>query len=76
MTGGGSRRPDAFEPDDATTPRDDRGRFNHFVYVRATGDRFEYCAVDHEQAVRDGGWFAAGDAADKAFPAATCPALE
>lgn len=76
VTGGGSRRPDAFEPDDATVPRDDRGRFNHFVYVRLTGDRFEYCAVDHEQAVRDGGWFAAGDAADTAFPAGTCPALE
>lgn len=76
VTGGGSRRPDAFEPDDETAPRDDRGRFNHFVYARVTADRFEYCAVDHERAVRDGGWFAAGDAADAAFPAGTCPALE
>ena len=76
VTGGGSRRPDAFEPDDQTTPRSDRGRFNHFVYVHATGDRFEYCAIDHEQVVRDGGWFASGDATDTLFPAGRCPALE
>ena len=75
VTGAGSRTPDAFEPDDRTWPRADRGRFNHFVYVRATAQRFEYCVIDDERAVRDGGWFAAGDPADTAFPAGTCPAL-
>ena len=75
VTGAGSRAPDAFDPDDRTWPRADRGRFNHFVYVRATADRFEYCAIDDERVVRDGGWFAAGDVADTAFPAGTCPAL-
>lgn len=75
VTGAGSREPDAFDPDERTWPRADRGRFNHFVYVRATADRFEYCAVDDEQVVRDGGWFAAGDASDTAFPPGTCPAL-
>ena len=75
VSGAGSRAPDAFDPDERTWPRADRGQFNHFVYVRATADRFEYCAVDDEQVVRDGGWFAAGDAADTAFPAGTCPPL-
>ncbi len=75
VTGGGSRRPDAFESDDETYPRDDRGRFNHFVYVRATAERFEYCVVDDDQVVRDGGWFAAGDGADTMFPSGTCPAI-
>ena len=75
VTGAGSRPPDAFDPDERTWPRADRGRFNHFVYVRATADRFEYCVIDDERAVRDGGWFAAGDAADTAFPAGACPAL-
>ena len=75
VSGAGSRTPDAFDPDDRTWPRADRGRFNHFVYVRATADRFEYCAIDDERVVRDGGWFAPGDAADTAFPAGTCPAL-
>ena len=76
VTGGGSRRPDAFEPDNRTTPRGDRGKFNHSVYGCATGDRFEYCAIDHGHVVRDGGRFAPGDAADTLFPAGTCPALE
>ena len=75
VAGGGSRRPDSFAADDETYPRRDGGRFNHFVYVRATADRFEYCVIDDERVVRDGGWFAAGDAADTAFPAGTCPAL-
>ncbi len=75
VTGGGSRKPDAFTPDARTTPRDDRGRFNHFVYVRATAERFEYCAIDDGQQVRDGGWFAPGDATDTLFPAGSCPAL-
>ncbi len=75
VTGAGSRTPDAFDPDEHTWPRADRGRFNHFVYVRATPDRLEYCAIDDERTVRDGGWFAAGDAVDTTFPAGTCPAL-
>ena len=75
VTGGGSRRPDAFNAGDETYPRDDRGRFNHFVYVRATGERFEYCVVDDDRGVRDGGWFAAGDGGDTMFPSGTCPAI-
>lgn len=56
--------------------RSDRGRFNHFVYVRATGDRFEYCAIDRDRMIRDGGWFTPTDAIDTLFPAGSCPALE
>ena len=75
VSGGGSKSPDAFEPDDETNARRDRGKFNHFVYVRAAGDRFEYCVIDDERRVRDGGWFAAGDPVDTVFPAGTCPAI-
>ena len=42
---------------------------------RVTGDRFEYCVIDDERLVRDGGWFAAGDPEDTAFPAGTCPPI-
>lgn len=76
VTGAGSKKPDSFNWDEKTLPRADGGAFNHFVYVRATPERFEYCTVDRKQAVRDGGWFAVGDAADTLFPQGTCPALE
>ena len=76
VTGGGSRKPDAFRSDGHTVPRSDRGKFNHFMYVRATGDRYEYCAIDRKRAVRDGGWFAPGDAVDTPFPKGDCPALQ
>ena len=75
MSGGGSKSPDAFEPDDETHGRRDRGKFNHFVYARVAGDRFEYCVIDDERRVRDGGWCASGDPEDAAFPAGTCPAI-
>ncbi len=75
VSGAGGKSPDAFQPDDETHPRRDRGKFNHFVYVRVTGDRFEYCVIDDERLVRDGGWFARGDAEDTPFPAGACPAI-
>ena len=75
VSGAGSKSPDAFQPDDGTHARRDRGKFNHFVYVRATADRFEYCVIDDERRVRDGGWFAPGDEDDAAFPAGACPAI-
>ena len=75
VSGGGSKSPDAFQLDDETHSRRDRGKFNHFVYVRVTGERFEYCVIDDERLVRDGGWFARGDAEDRPFPAGACPAI-
>lgn len=64
VTGAGGRRADSFRSDESTVPRDDRGAFNHFVYVRVTEDRFGYCVVDAYGGIRDGGSFARGDAED------------
>lgn len=76
VSGAGGKRPDTFEPDEHTFERKDRGQFKHFVYVRVTGDSFEYCVLDDKRDVRDGGVFAAGNAsADEEFPEGTCPAL-
>ena len=44
--------------------REDQGEFNHFVHVRLTRDRFEYCVVDDSGSVRDAGSFAKGDDRD------------
>ena len=64
VTGAGGRRADSFRSDESTVPRDDRGAFNHFVYVRVTEDRFGYCVVDAYGGIRDGGSFARDDAVD------------
>ena len=76
VSGAGGQAPDTFEPDPQTVAREDRGKFNHFVYVRATDDHFEYCTIDDENKVRDAGVFAAGNAAaDMEFQRGTCPPL-
>ena len=72
VTGGGGRKPDSFREDERTLPRDDRGSFNHFVYVSASEDRFAYCVIDSSGDVRDGGTFRRGDASDR--PTDRCPA--
>ena len=64
VTGGGGKAPDAFHEDERTVLREDRGSFNHFVYVRATEDQFGYCVIDANGNLRDGGSFVRGDAAD------------
>ena len=64
VTGAGGKEPDSFHEDERTVPREDRGSFNHFVYVRATEDQFGYCVVDANGYLRDGGSFVRGDAAD------------
>ena len=51
----------------------DRGKFHHFVHVRVTPDKFEYCTVDSEGRLRDGGWFRKGDSFDRPFPEGDCP---
>lgn len=70
VTGAGGKRPDSFHEDEHAAPREDRGSFNHFVYVRATEDRFGYCVADANGNLRDGGSFTRGDAADA--PADPC----
>ena len=77
VSGAGGQAPDAFAADPETVKREDRGKFNHFVYVRATHDRFEYCAIDDENKVRDAGAFAVDNAAaDGDWQAGTCPSLQ
>lgn len=76
VSGAGGKKPYAFRPDAATVARDDRGQFNHFVYTRVTESHFEYCVVDSDGVIRDGGRFAKGDAADTPFDAGQCPLIE
>ena len=72
VTGAGGKEPDSFHQDERTVPRDDRGSFNHFVYVRATEDHLGYCVVDADGYLRDGGSFVRGDTVDA--PASPCSA--
>ena len=71
VTGAGGKNTDPFQEDERTVPRQDRGSFNHFVYVRATEDRFGYCVIDADGELRDGGSFGRGDAVDGRF--GLCP---
>ena len=70
VTGAGGKEPDSFHEDGRTVSREDRGSFNHFLYVRATEDQFGYCVVDANGNLRDGGSFRRGDTADA--PADPC----
>ena len=76
VTGGGGRNPDSFRGDERTVPRDDRGSFNHFVFVRATEDQFAYCVIDSRGALRDGGTFRRGEATDRQADRCSAHALE
>ena len=73
VTGAGGKKPDSARNDERVVRREDRGAFNHFVYVRATAGRFTYCAIDAEGNLRDGGSFAKGDGADGDFEGDVCP---
>lgn len=72
VTGAGGKKPDSARNDERTFRREDRGAFNHFVYVQATGDRFGYCAIDAEGEIRDRGSFGRGDPADGEFAGGPC----
>ena len=73
VTGAGGKKTDSFRQDERTVPREDRGSFNHFMYVHATQDRFGYCVIDANGDVRDGGSFARGDATDGRFDGCSAP---
>ena len=73
VTGAGGKKPDSARDDARAVRREDRGAFNHFVYVHATGDRLTYCAIDAEGKLRDGGSFGPGDGADDAPADEVCP---
>ncbi len=74
VTGAGGKEPDSFREDERTVSREDRGSFNHFIYVRATEGQFGYCVIDANGDLRDGGSFARGDAADGRFDPCPAPA--
>ena len=73
VTGAGGRRADSFRSDEDTVPRDDRGAFNHFVYVRVTDDQFDYCVVDADGEIRDGGSFTRGEVRDRQIDPCSVP---
>ena len=73
VTGAGGKKTDSFRQDERTVPREDRGSFNHFMYLRATKDRFGYCVIDANGDIRDGGSFARGDATDGHFDPCSAP---
>ena len=73
VSGGGGKDPYKFEPDPGyVVDREDQGDFNHFVHVRMTRDRFEYCVVDDSGSVRDAGSFAKGDDNDTTVGRGQC----
>ncbi len=72
VTGAGGKKPDSARNDARAVRREDRGAFNHFVYVLATEDRFAYCAIDAAGEVRDRGSFGRGDPADGTFDGEPC----
>jgi len=74
VSGGGGKGVYRHDPDEGYVVADDaRGKFYHFVLVRVSDDKFEYCTVDANGTVRDGGWFQEGDVVDTLFAAGFCP---
>lgn len=72
VTGAGGKKPDSARNDARTVRREDRGAFNHFIYVQATEDRFAYCAIDADGEIRDRGSFGRGDPEDGEFDGEPC----
>ena len=72
VTGAGGKKPDSARDDERAVRREDRGAFNHFVYVQVTEDRFGYCAIDANGEIRDRGSFGRGDPADGEFDGEPC----
>ncbi len=73
VSGAGGKKPDSARDDERVVRREDRGAFNHFVYLHATRDRLTYCAIDADGKTRDGGSFARGDLTDEEFHGDVCP---
>jgi hypothetical protein len=74
VSGGGGKGMYRYKPDEGYVMEvPERGKFHHFVHVRVSRLSFEYCVVDDEGILRDGGWFRKGDAADRPLPGGRCP---
>lgn len=63
VSGGGGRKTYGFEAAPGYVASG--GDWYHFVSVRVTSTSFTYRAIDSAGAVRDAGWWAKGDAADR-----------
>ncbi len=76
VTGSGGAGAYGFKPDGMTIDRPDQGKFNHFMLVDLSLEKFRYCSIDLEGRVRDGGWFAKGDPQDTPYAPGSCPIRE
>jgi hypothetical protein len=74
VSGGGGKGMYRYKPESGYVVEEpERGKFHHFVHLRLSPERFEYCVVDEEGRIRDGGWFSKGSASDGPFPGGACP---
>ncbi len=74
VAGGGGRGVYRYRAEPGYVYEDEaRGKFHHFVHVRVSEERFEFCTVDIEGNIRDSGWFGKGDVTDHAFDKGVCP---
>ena len=76
VAGSGGAEAYRFKPDGITIDRPDRGKFTHFMLVTLTPGKFQYCTVDSEGKMRDGGWFAKGSAQDAPLDPGKCPSRD
>lgn len=67
VSGGGGRKTYNFENQPGYVAAG--GDWYHFISAAVTPTSFTYRAIDSAGAVRDSGWWAKGDAADRALPA-------
>ena len=74
VAGGGGRGVYRYRREPGYVYEDEeRGKFHHFVHVRVSESKFEYCTVDADGNVRDSGWFGKDDATDHTFQNRACP---
>jgi len=67
VSGGGGRKTYGFKEQPGYVAAG--GDWYHFVSVRVTRTGFTYRTIDRAGVVRDAGWWAKGDAADRTLPA-------
>jgi hypothetical protein len=74
VSGGGGKGIYRYRPEEGyVAPEPERGKFHHFIHARLTKEWFEYCVVDAEGNLRDGGRFGKNDSSDRALPDGRCP---
>jgi hypothetical protein len=74
VSGGGGKGMYRYQPHEGYVVGEPaRGKFHHFVHVRVGPESFEYCVVDVDGNLRDGGWFRKGEPDDRLLPDGRCP---